>query len=311
MPQRPPSRVKMRLPVEVRRDVLHAHRPGRAVAFQGKPVDQPHRVGVQRVDLQLLLDLRAALLGRDDAVADGRQGAVPEALARVLLQGAQDMLGVFLGLVFVEQRHDLPHHDVHGIVAHLLGDRDQPDAVLRQLADVEFQFEMVAEEAAERMDDHDIERRGLAGSRLDHALEFGAAVVGGGCARFDVGLGELVAARLAIRLALPLLVRDRDIMLGLPRRRDAQIEGGAQRHGHRGNLLTSSRRPEQFVEKITEPRFEYVDFGVRDRHARGPIVDDAPRLNVVFDRAAKARPGTGHDIKIGRQFAECGAVAQG
>ena len=233
----------MRLPVEVRRDVLHAHRPGCAVAFQGKPVDQPHRVGVQRIDFQLLLDLRAALLGRDDAVADRRQGAVPKALAGVLLQGAEHVLGVFLGLVFVEQRHDLPHHDVHGIVAHFLGDRDQSDAVLRQLADVEFQLEMVAEEAAERMDDDDIEWRGLGGAGFDHALEFGAAVVGGGGAGFDKGFGELVAARLAICLALPLLIRDGDIMLGLPRRRDAQIEGGAQRHGHRRYLPTSSTRP--------------------------------------------------------------------
>ena len=90
------------------------------------------------------------------------------------------MLGVFLRLVFIEQRHDLPHHNVHWIVAHFLGDRDQPDAVLGELADVEFQFEMVAEEAAERMDDYDVEQRGLAGSRLDHALEFRAAVVGSG-----------------------------------------------------------------------------------------------------------------------------------
>ena len=194
------------LPVEVGSDVLHAHRSGCSIPFQGKSVDQPHRVGVQRVDFQLLLDLRAALLGRDHAVADGRQGAIPKALARVLLQGAQHMLGVFLGLVFVEQRHDLPHHDVHGIVAHFLGNRDQLDAVLRQLPDVEFQFEMVAEEAAERMDDHHIERRGLARARLDHALEFRAAVIGGGRSRLNVGLGELVAARLAIRLALPLLV---------------------------------------------------------------------------------------------------------
>jgi hypothetical protein len=57
---------------------------------------------------------------------------------------------------------------------------------------------MVAEEAAERMDDHHIEWRRLAGSGLDHALEFGAAVVRGGCARFDIGFSELVATRLAI-----------------------------------------------------------------------------------------------------------------
>ncbi len=59
------------------------------------------------------------------------------------------MLGVLLGLVFVEQRHDLAHHDVHGIVAHLLGDGDELDAVLGQLADVELKLEMVAKEAAE------------------------------------------------------------------------------------------------------------------------------------------------------------------
>jgi len=116
------------------------------------------------------------------------------------------MLGIFFRLVFVKQRHDLPHHDVHGVVAHFLGDRPQPDAVLRQPADVEFQLEMVMEEAAERMNDHDIERRGLAGSRLDHSLELGTAVVGGGSAGFDVGFGELVATRLAICLALPFLI---------------------------------------------------------------------------------------------------------
>ncbi|MCK9550307.1 hypothetical protein [Aquamicrobium sp.] len=77
---------------------------------------------MQRVDFQLLLDLRAALLGRDHAIADGRQRAVPEALPGVLLQGAQDVLGVLLGLVFVEQRHDPPHHVVDRIVAKRLPD---------------------------------------------------------------------------------------------------------------------------------------------------------------------------------------------
>jgi hypothetical protein len=135
-----------------------------------------------------------------------------------------------------------------------------------------------AVDPAERMDHHHVERRGLARARL------------------NVGLGELIAARLAIRLALP-------------RRRDAQIEGGALRHGHAGNLLISSQRPEQFVEHVAEPRFEYIHLGIRDRHLRGPVVHDAPCLNVVFDRAAKVRPGAGHDIEIGRQFAERGAVA--
>jgi hypothetical protein len=58
-----------------------------------------------------------------------------------------------LRLVLVEQRHDLPHHDVHRSVAHLLRDGDKFDAVLGKLADVELQFEVFAEEAREAMDD--------------------------------------------------------------------------------------------------------------------------------------------------------------
>ena len=104
------------------------------------------------------------------------------------------MLGVFLRLVFVEQRHDLPHHDVHGIVAHLLGDGDELDAVLRQLPDVELQLEVIAEEAAERVDDHHVEGRGLAGARFDHALELGPAVIGRRRARLYIGLDKLIAA---------------------------------------------------------------------------------------------------------------------
>jgi len=108
--------------VQVADDVLDAHLALGAVAVERKPVDQAHRVGVERVYLQLLLDLGATLLGRDDTVADGRQRTVPKALPGVFLQGADDVLGVLFGLILVEQRHDLPHHDVHRIVAHLLGD---------------------------------------------------------------------------------------------------------------------------------------------------------------------------------------------
>jgi hypothetical protein len=184
---------------------------------------------VQRVDLQLLLGLRAALLGCDDAIADGRQRAVPEALPGVLVHGAQDVLGVLLRLVFVEQRHDLPHHDVHGIVAHLLRDGDELDAVLGELANVELQLEVIAEETREAVNHDDIERRGLRRARFDHALELGAAVIGGGSAGFHEGFDKLVAARGAIGFALLALVGDRHVMLGLPRRRNAQIERRALR----------------------------------------------------------------------------------
>jgi len=58
-------------------------------------------------------------------------------------------------------------------------------------------------------------------------LEFGAAVVGGGGAGFDKGFDELIAAREAVRLALAFLVGDGDVVLGLARRGDAQVEDGA------------------------------------------------------------------------------------
>ncbi|MDQ7263735.1 hypothetical protein NM680_18215 [Paracoccus sp. PS-1] len=221
--------------VEIGDDVLDAHLAGGAVALQGEAIDQPHRLGVQRVDLQLLLGLGAALLGGHRAIADRRQRAVPEALTRIFLQGPHDMLGVFLGLVFIEQRHDLPHHDVHGVIPHFLRDRDQLHAVLRQLADIKLKLEVVAEEPRERMNYHNIERGGLRCSRLNHALELGPAVIGRRCTGFDEGLDQLQPARLAIGFALPLLIGNGNIMLGLPRRRNAQIKGSAQRHGRSGH----------------------------------------------------------------------------
>jgi hypothetical protein len=128
------------------------------------------------------------------------------------------------------------------------------------------------------MNDDHIERRGLAGARLDHALEFGPAIIRSGSAWLDVGLNQLVAARCAVSFALPLLIGNRDIVLGLPRRRDAQIQGGAQRHGHRDCPFRSSVRPEQLIEKIAKPCLEHIEFGVGDRHRVGPIVRNQPRM---------------------------------
>jgi hypothetical protein len=156
-------------------------------------------------------------------------------------------LAFFLGLVLVEQRHDLAHHDVHGIVAHLLRDGDKLDAVLGELADEELQLDVIAEEAREAVNDHHVEGRGLGRFRLNHALEFWPAVVGGGGSGLHIGFRQLVAARDAIGFALLALVGDRDIMFGLPRRirRAASLL-----------LRSSSGRPEQFVEDIAEPRLE-------------------------------------------------------
>ena len=50
------------------------------------------------------------------------------------------------------------------------------------------------------------------------------------------------------------------------------------------------------LEKVAEPCFECVDFVVHDRHVCGPVVDDTPRRDIMFDGTAKTRPGTGHEI---------------
>jgi len=115
-------------------------------------------------------------------------------LRGVFLQGADDVLGVLLGLILVEQRHDLAHHDVHWIIAHLLGNGDELHPVLGEFPDVELQLEVIAEKAAERMDDHHIERRGLRRACLDHPLELGATVIGRRRAGLHIRLDELVAA---------------------------------------------------------------------------------------------------------------------
>ena len=138
------------------------------------------------------------------------------------------MFGVLLRLIFVEQRHDLAHHDAHRIVAHLLRDGQQLHAVLGELADVELQLEMIAEEAREAVNNHKVERRGLARPGLDHPLELGPAIIGGGRSRLHEGLDQFQATRQAIGFTLFALIGDRHVMLGLLRRRDAQIEGGAR-----------------------------------------------------------------------------------
>jgi len=81
-----------------------------------------------------------------------------------------------------------------GVVADFLCDRQELDAVLRELADVELKLEMVAEEPAERVNHYHVERRGFRRARLDHPLELRAAVVSGGCAWLHIGFDKLIAA---------------------------------------------------------------------------------------------------------------------
>ena len=98
-------------------------------------------------------------------------------------------------------------------------------------------------------------------------------------------------------------------MLGLPRRRDAQVEGGGQRNGHAKRLRKSLAWPKEFIEEVAEPRFEHVELGVGDRHAPGPIVRDGPGLKVVLGRPADVGPRLQSDVKIVRHNAQAGRGA--
>jgi hypothetical protein len=73
------------------------------------------------------LDAVTAPLASYVAIADRRQRApFQKPWAGILLHDSQGVLGILLGLVFVEQRHDLADHVAYGVVAELLGDRHQP-----------------------------------------------------------------------------------------------------------------------------------------------------------------------------------------
>ena len=205
------------------------------------------------------------------------------------------MFGVFLGLVFVKQRHDLAHHHVHGIVAHLLRDGNQFDAVLRQLPHIELKFKVIAEEALEAVDHHHVEGCRLGDARLDHLLKLGPPVVGGGCPRLNISLDQFVPALAAIRLALLALIGNRNVMLGLPRRGHAQVKGGAEWDGplrrvHGPDfpqivgLQDFSTRAEQVVENITEPGLEHIHFTRTHRDACWPVISDGPSRKVVPGR---------------------------
>ena len=88
-------------------------------------------------------------------------------------------------------------------------------------------MQRVAAEAAERMDDDEIERLVGALRLVDHLLEDRPIVVERRSARLGEDLGDLPALALAIRAALGDLVGQREIALGLARSGDANVDGGA------------------------------------------------------------------------------------
>ncbi|MBY0575789.1 MAG: hypothetical protein K2P67_04250 [Gallionellaceae bacterium] len=88
--------------------------------------------------------------------------------------------------MFVEQVDDAPHHLPASVIAGRLGDGNDFDLVLGQLALIHAELDTIAEEARQTVDDDGLERGWFLQGIRDHLLENGALVVGGGCARLDV-----------------------------------------------------------------------------------------------------------------------------
>ena len=72
-----------------------------------------------------------------------------------------------------------------------------------------FEREMIAGEAAEGMDDDDLEGRAVRRRHIEQPLQFGAAIVRAARAGFDEFNGDIQAAGGTIGERLPTLVRDR------------------------------------------------------------------------------------------------------
>jgi hypothetical protein len=138
------------------------------------------------------------------------------------------LAGVFLRLILVEEREDLPHHHAHRIFPEILRDADKPDARLAQAAYMHLQREVIPGEPAEGMNKDDIERRIARGGQIEQTLQFRAAVVRSAHAGFDEFYSDVPAAGGAISERLPPLVRDRQVGFRLPPGRDAKVERGTQ-----------------------------------------------------------------------------------
>src|SRR3546814_19121370 len=87
---------------------------------------------------------------------------------------------------------------------------------------------MIAEEAGEAVDDHEVERRRFRRPGLDKPLELWTAVVRRRRAGLNIGVTDLEATRRAPAFALPPSVGARYVMLGPPRGRARKVGGRAR-----------------------------------------------------------------------------------
>nr|WP_251134088.1 hypothetical protein [Rhodomicrobium sp. Az07] len=214
--------------VEMGGDGLHTH--GLTAFAERKAEDLAHGSGFVLVDDENLLLARASNLSCDHIVAERRLRSVPEALACVFEHGAMDVLGRLPRLILVEDVQHLARDLGIAASAHILGDGDEIDACLAQLADVEFRMHGIPTEAGERVHDDEVEGMIRALRLVDQLLKHGTALIEGRCAGFTEHLDNLIALLFAPGLASMDLVGDREVSFGLPDRRNACVDCGPATH---------------------------------------------------------------------------------
>src|SRR6185436_1741584 len=131
------------------------------------------------------------------------------------------VLGVFLGLVFIEQGNDLAHHRLHrfALITDRLRDGDNPDAMLCQLPKIKLLLECLSKEPTITVDEDQLERLLPIAGALDHLLEDRSAVATGRSAALDELRSHSIAMGAAPGLQLTALVGNRKIVLCLTTRR--------------------------------------------------------------------------------------------
>nr|WP_255247134.1 hypothetical protein [Sphingopyxis sp. GW247-27LB] len=186
-------------------------------------------------------------------------------------------------LMFVEDMQQLAEHFAGRVLADLLCDRYQLDPGLPEFPDVEFGVQRIPAEPAQRMHHHEIEGliRPLGG--MDHFLENRAVLIERGRSRLGEDLNDLDALPLTPYAALGDLIGDRQVSLGLPGCRHADID---RRAGH-GRLLLVEEDRVDLPAKIGAQDRHFV---AQHRHRRRKVTDHSLLAAGLPDRRWRHSP---------------------
>src|SRR5260370_6746400 len=113
-------------------------------------------------------------------------------------------------------------------VAYGLGNRNNPDVMLGELAEIVFLLEGLSEKPAIAVHDDVVKALFTIAGALDHLLKDGSAVISGGSTGFDELRGHGEAVSTAPGVQLRPLIGNRNIVLSLAARLDAHVQRGAR-----------------------------------------------------------------------------------